>query len=209
MQVAQVEVAFNLIGLFAFALSGAVLAVRKQYDIVGMAVLATVTALGGGLIRDVLLGDLPPAALRNTWWMAVPLIAALLTFFFHPQVAKLRLAVQALDAVGLGIFCAAAAAKSLAFGVSPLAAVILATITGIGGGVLRDMLAGETPSVLARDSKLYAIPGVLGSIAVVSAYQLGWTGIGVQALGALGICGLRLLALWRGWTAPVPRSRAG
>jgi len=204
-----VEFVLNLIGLFAFALSGALLAVRKQYDIIGMAILASMTALGGGLIRDLMIGDVPPAALRNTWWLIIPLIATVITFFFHPQVAKLRRAVQLFDAIGLGVFCAAGATKALLFGLSPLASVLMGVLTGIGGGILRDVLAGSTPAVLARDSKLYAIPTILGSTAVVVAAQFGANGIIVQFSAAIGITALRLVALWRGWTAPVPRAAHG
>ena len=95
MTASTVEFALNLIGLFAFALSGAMLAVRQQFDLVGMAVLASITALGGGIIRDAMMGDLPVAALRNTWWLVVPLVATVYTFFLHPQVARLRRAVLA------------------------------------------------------------------------------------------------------------------
>lgn len=209
MTATHVEFVLNLIGLFAFALSGAVLAVRQQYDIIGMAVLASITALGGGVIRDLLIGDAPPSALRNTWWLVIPLIATVFTFFFHPAVTRLRRAVQIFDAIGLGVFCAAGAAKALDFGLSPLAAVLMGAITGIGGGILRDVLAGVSPAVLSRESKLYAIPAVLGSTAVVVGAQWGANGALMQALAAAGIIALRLLALWRGWTAPVPRAPHG
>src|SRR6476661_10292205 len=113
-----VETTLNLIGVFAFALSGALLAVRRKFDIVGMAVLATVTAIGGGIIRDVLIGDIPPAALTDPWSLLIPLAAAVLTFFFHPRVARMGHTVQLFDAIGLGVFCATAAAA----GIPPLAA---------------------------------------------------------------------------------------
>lgn len=195
-----------LIGIFAFALSGALLGVRRRFDIVGMAVLATVTALGGGVIRDVLIGDVPPAALENIWWLLLPLVATAVTFFFHPQVTRLRRAIHVFDAVGLGLFCATATAKATQYGVSPLAAVLLGTITGVGGGILRDLLAGETPAVLRRDSQLYAIPAVAGCTVVAVAHSLGYDGLVIQTVAASGIVAWRLAALWRGWGAPVPRS---
>ena len=123
-----------------------------------MAVLATVTAVGGGVIRDVLIGDLPPAALTDPWSLLIPLAAAVLTFFFHPRVARMGHTVQLFDAIGLGVFCATATTKAAAAGIPPLAAVLLGTITGVGGGILRDVLAGQTPSVLRKESELYAIP---------------------------------------------------
>jgi uncharacterized membrane protein YeiH len=201
-----VELALNLIGIFAFALSGALLGVRRNFDIVGMAVLATITAVGGGVTRDVLIGDVPPAALTNVWWLLLPLIATVVVFFFHPAVARLRPAVQVFDAVGLGVFCAAATAKAIQFGIGPVPAVLLGCITGVGGGILRDVLAGDIPSVLRNDSQLYAVPAILGCAFVAVASESGWTGSWVQAVAATGICGLRLLALWRGWHAPRPRA---
>ena len=108
-----VEEVLNIIGITAFAFSGAVLAVRKQFDIVGMAVLATATALGGGLIRDALIGATPAAALTNPWWLLLPLLATVITFIWHPQVQRLRRGVQLFDAVGLGVFCATATGEGI------------------------------------------------------------------------------------------------
>lgn len=200
-----VEATLNLIGVFAFALSGALLAVRRKFDIVGMAVLATVTALGGGIIRDVLIGAIPPAALTSPWSLLLPLVATVLTFFFHPRVARMGRTVQLFDAIGLGVFCATATTKAASTGIPPTPAVLLGTITGVGGGILRDILAGQTPSVLRRDSRLYAIPAVTGCILVAGAYSLGYTDTVIQAAAAAGICGFRLLALRYKWRAPVPK----
>ena len=202
-----VEEVLNIIGITAFAFSGAVLGVRKQFDIVGMAVLATATALGGGLIRDALIGATPAAALTNPWWLLLPLLATVITFIWHPQVQRLRRGVMLFDAVGLGVFCATATAKASAYGVTPLAAVLLGTITGVGGGVLRDILAGTTPSVLRKDSRLYAVPAVGGCAVVAVAAQFATLTIWWEAAGAAVIVLVRLLALRFGWTAPVPRVR--
>ena len=200
-----VETALILIGVFAFALSGALLAVRQEFDIVGMVVLATVTAVGGGVIRDILIGDIPPAALTDPWSLLLPIAAAALTFLFHPRVARMGRTVQFFDAIGLGVFCATATTKAAASGISPMAAVLLGTITGVGGGILRDVLAGQTPSVLRRDSRLYAIPAVTGCILVAVAYSYGYTNIIIQGVAAAGICAFRLLALRFKWRAPVPQ----
>ena len=194
----------NFIGLSAFALSGALMAVRRQFDIIGMAVLATITALGGGVIRDVLIGSTPPDALTHTWWLVVPLAATVVTFFLHPQVTKLRRAVAFFDAVGLGLFCTSATAKALSFGLSPLASVMLGVVTGIGGGILRDLLCGETPAILRRDSQLYAIPAILGCTIAVTALRFGAPSTLTQFLCAAFITGFRLLAIWRKWRGPVP-----
>ena len=194
----------NFIGLAAFALSGALMGVRRQFDIIGMAVLAMITALGGGVIRDVLIGSTPPDALLHIWWLVVPLAATVVTFYFHPRVTQLRRSVAFFDAVGLGLFCVAASAKALAFGLSPLASVILGVITGIGGGILRDLLSGETPAVLRRDSQLYAIPAILGCTMVVTALHFRAPEALTQFLAAAFITGLQLLAIWRKWRGPVP-----
>jgi uncharacterized membrane protein YeiH len=202
---AGVESTLNLLGILAFAISGALLGVRRQFDIVGMAVLATVTALGGGMIRDVMIGAVPPAALQNPWWLLLPLLATLLTFRWHPQVRRMHRAVELFDAVGLGVFCATATVKAIEYGVHPLASVLLGCITGVGGGIVRDVLAGVTPAVLRRDSRLYVVPAVAGCAIVATASVFGPVSIWTQAGGALAITGVRVLALWRGWTAPVPR----
>jgi len=110
--------------------------------------------------------------------------------------------VQLFDAVGLGVFCATATTA----GIPLMAAVLLGTITGVGGGILRDVLAGQTPSVLSRDSGLYAIPAVAGSVVVAVAYSYGHSNTAIQAVAAVGICGFRLLALKFKWHAPVVTS---
>lgn len=202
-----VETALTVIGLLAFSLSGALMAVRKQMDVVGMLVLAAITALGGGVIRDLLIGVTPPLALRTWWWLAVPLLATVLTFFFHPVIARLRRGVLLFDAVGLGVFCAGATRTGLQVGLSPQSAVIVGVITGIGGGILRDVLAGEIPSVLRRDTQLYAVAAVAGCTVVAVAHLLGQDGVWVQLVAAAGIFALRMLALWRRWGAPAPRRR--
>ena len=203
-----VQEALNIVGILAFAFSGAVLGVRRQFDIVGIAVLATATALGGGMIRDALLGATPAAALSNPWWLLLPLLAAaVITFVWHPQVQRMHRGVQVFDAVGLGVFCATATVKALDYGVTPLAAVLLGTVTGVGGGVFRDLLAGTTPSVLRKDSRLYAVPAVGGCAVVAVAAQFVSVTIWLEATGAAVIVLVRLLALRFGWTAPVPRVR--
>jgi uncharacterized membrane protein YeiH len=205
---ATVETALNSVGIVAFAVSGALLAVRRDFDIVGMAVLASVTAVGGGVIRDVLLGDLPPAAITDPWVLTLPLLATVVVFFFHPRLAKMARTVLVFDAIGLGVFCATATAKAAATGIPTMAAVLLGTITGVGGGILRDVLAGDVPSVLRRDSALYAIPAIAGCLLVAVAFTWGMSTVAVQGVAAAAICVFRLLALRFNWRAPVAWSGA-
>ena len=199
-----IHTAIDLVGLTAFAISGALLACRRRLDLVGVVVLAIATSIGGGIIRDVLMGDLPPVALTNSWWLAVPLLVAAVTFRFHPQIRRMNHTVEVFDAIGLGAFCATATAKAAAAGLPPMTAILLGTITGVGGGVLRDVLAGVAPAVLSPGA-LYAIPAVVGCTLVAVADQLGVAAGAVQIAAAAAISGLRLLALWRGWRAPVVR----
>jgi len=195
----------DVIGLGAFALSGALLGVRRQFDIVGIAVLAIVTSVGGGIIRDVLAGHLPPAALTSTWWLAIPLAATAVTFWFHRLIARMTGAVEVLDAVGLGVFCAGGTAAASAAGLPPLAAILLGTVTGVGGGILRDVLAGVTPAALSPESRLYTIPAVAGCSLVAATFAVGINGPLTQTAAALGISAFRLLALRRRWHAPTAR----
>lgn len=199
-----VEIALTGIGIFAFALSGALMAVRKEMDAVGMFVLAAATAVGGGITRDLLLG-LPPAALRNPWWWLIVAAAALIVFFFHGGLDRLRRAVLVCDAVGLGLFCATSTALALQAGLGPLESTLIGTVGGVAGGVLRDVLAGEIPSVLRRDTKLYVIPAVLGCALLVAAAAAGIDGGPLVILAGAAIVVVRILALWRGWKAPAPR----
>lgn len=201
-----VETVLTAIGIFAFALSGALLAVRKHMDVIGMFVLAAATAVGGGITRDLLLG-LPPAALRNPWWWLIVAAAGLSVFFFHGAIDRLRRAVLVCDAVGLGLFCATSTALALQTGLGPLESALIGTVGGVAGGAIRDVLAGEIPSVLRRDTKLYVVPAVLGCALLVGAAGLGIDGGPLVVLAGAAIAVVRILALWRGWTAPAPRPR--
>ena len=193
------------IGVFAFAISGAFLAVRRGFDIVGIVILAVVTAIGGGILRDVLIGDTPPTAFTEWPYFAAPVAAAFLTFLFHPAVERQMRTVLVFDAAGLGIFCVAGTVKALDYGISPLPAAALGVTTGVGGGLLRDIVARETPVLVNPNSTLYAIPAVVGALGVavlweLDAYEPVW---GHVIAG--WIIAVRLAAMWRGWHAPTAR----
>jgi uncharacterized membrane protein YeiH len=203
-----VPAVLDLAGIFVFALSGALAAVRQRLDLVGMAVLAGATALGGGILRDVAIGAVPPEAFTSVGYVVMPLAASALVFFWHPQVTRLLPAVLFFDAAGLGLFCATGTGKALAFGLSPLHAVLLGVVTAVGGGVLRDVLGGQVPSVL-YDRQLYALPAALGASVVAVAHVLGAGGGAVTAGAAALAFALRLLALRYGWRTPRPRGVPG
>lgn len=197
----------DLVGCFVFALSGGLMAVRKELDIFGVIVLACVTGLGGGFLRDMAIGATPVAALSDWRYLVVPMTAGLLTFFFHPALGRLEPLVNVFDALGLGLFVIAGAVKALDFGLSPLAAAVMGLATGVGGGALRDVLAGRVPIILRR-SVFYAIPAFAGaSVAAFGLYAALPASLAMAA--AFIVCsGWRLLAMWRHWEAPLPRGSA-
>ncbi|MEU3960925.1 trimeric intracellular cation channel family protein [Streptomyces buecherae] len=192
----------DLAGIFVFAISGALLAVRKNFDVFGIAVLAEVTALGGGLIRDLIIGAVPPAAFTDFGYFVTPLIAAGLVFFLHPEVERINGAVGVFDAAGLGLFCVAGTTKAYEYGLSLTASVTLGVATAAGGGVLRDVLANEVPSLLRWDREIYAVPALVGSSVVALLVHFDALSGGTSALAALLAFALRLCAMRFGWRAP-------
>ncbi len=192
----------DLVGIFVFALSGGLVAVRKELDIFGVLVLAGITGLGGGFLRDVLIGAVPPAALADWRYLLVPVAAGLVTFWFHPALGRRERLVNVFDAAGLGLFCVTGALKALAFGLGPLPAALMGMLTGIGGGMLRDLLAGRVPVVLRGE--LYATPALVGATIAVIGSQAGLRTAVVAGPAALVCIGWRLLAMRRGWNAPRP-----
>ncbi|SEH00760.1 Uncharacterized membrane protein YeiH [Nonomuraea solani] len=193
----------DLVGIFVFALSGALMGVRKRLDVVGMGVLAEMTALGGGVVRDLIL-NVRPAAFQSLGYVLVPVVATAIVFFWHPHVARVMPAILVLDAAGLGLFCAVGTEKALEYGLSPLHAALLGVTTGIGGGMLRDVLAGEIPTLL-YDRQLYAVPAMLGSGAMAGLWAHGLYGWPATLAAAVLAFGLRLAAMRRNWRAPLAR----
>ena len=145
---AELLVVLDLVGIFVFSVTGALVAVRKNLDLFAATVLAGVTGLGGGFLRDVLIGATPPAALADWRYLMVSVAAGLLTFAFHPAIGRLERLVTLLDAVGLALFCVTGALKAVDYGLGPLPAALLGMVTGIGGGIMRDVLAGRVPGDL-------------------------------------------------------------
>lgn len=196
----------DLVGVFVFALSGALVAVRKGLDVFGVLVLSLAAGLGGGMLRDVLIGDVPAAALEHWWYLVVPVVSGVITSVYHPALGRMEHFVTILDALGLALFVVAGAAKAMDFGISPLGATLLGLLTGIGGGIVRDVLAGRVPIVLRGD--LYAIPGIAGAAVVAFGMELGSPQVVVMIIGAVVCAVWRLLALWMRWQAPLPRGAA-
>ena len=199
------ERTLDLVGVFVFAVSGGLLAVRKGFEVVGVTALALVTALGGGVLRDLLLGATPPTAFQDVWYLVVPLLAAALVFVGHFVIeAHLTHAVLAFDAAGLGLFCVTGAVKAAAFGASAVGAVLIGVIAAIGGGIIRDVLANEQPSLFHRESTLYAIPAALGATVVVVATRNDVYSGAVAAAVAFAVFVVRIAAMRFRWRAPMP-----
>lgn len=198
----SVQHTLDLVGIFVFAISGALLAVRKNFDVFGIAVLAEATALGGGLFRDLVIGAVPPAAFTDLGYFLMPLVAAVLVFFLHPEVERTQIAVNVFDAAGLGLFCVTGTMKAYDYGLGLTASAALGLATGVGGGVLRDMLANEVPSLLRWDRDLYAVPAMVGAGMVVLFIRFDALNAFTTGTAVLTAFTLRLLAMRYHWRAP-------
>lgn len=197
----------DLCGTFAFALSGAMAGIRRRLDLFGVLVLAFAASTFGGMARDVLIGSTPPAALEDWRYLAVSVAAGMIAFFWSPLIETLRNPVRMLDAMGLALFAVAGAEKALAFGLSPVMAALLGMLTGIGGGVARDVLLAEIPTVLRAD--LYAVAALAGATVVVGGSLLHLPVVITAVAGGLVCFGLRMMAIRRGWSLPVAHKSNG
>jgi uncharacterized membrane protein YeiH len=198
----SVQHALEIVGIFVFAISGALLAVRKNFDVFGMAVLAEVTALGGGLLRDLIIGAVPPAAFTDLGYFVTPLVATTLVFFLHPHVERIQVAVNVFDAAGLGLFCVTGTTKAYEYGLGLTSSATLGLATAVGGGVLRDVLANEVPSLLRWDRDLYAVPAMVGAAMVVLCIRFEVLNPFTSGLAVVTAFVLRLLAMRFHWRAP-------
>ena len=197
----------DLAGTFAFGLNGALTAVRAaRLDIVGVVALGMITSLGGGITRDILIGDLPPATFRDWRYLLVAAAGGLVAFGFGRRLDRLAVPITVFDAVGLSLFAVTGASKALDFGLGAGQAVILGAITGVGGGTIRDVLVRQVPTVLT--SGLYAIPALVGAAITVTTIRTGTYGV-PAALGAAAACfGIRMVGVWYGLNAPKPPGTA-
>lgn len=193
----------DLIGVFVFALAGATAAVRQRLDLFGVLVLASATALSGGIMRDLLIGAVPPAAFMDWRYLAAATLAGLVTFIWYRPIERLRNPVRVFDAMGLGLFAVAGTQKALAFGLHPVMAALLGMLTGIGGGVVRDLLLTRVPVVFQSD--IYALAALAGASIVVLGHWLTWPEMPTAIAGALVCFALRILAMWFNWSLPSAR----
>ncbi|WP_137174052.1 trimeric intracellular cation channel family protein [Massilia sp. HP4] len=194
----------DLVGTFVFALSGATAGIRRQLDLFGVLVLSFVAATSGGIVRDLLIGATPPAAFSDWRYLGVSLLAGVTIFFWSPAVTRLRHPVLVFDGAGLALFCVAGAQKALVFGLEPVMAALLGMLTGIGGGVARDVLLSNVPAVFRSD--IYAVAALAGATVVVAGDALGLPSTPTALAGAALCFGLRLAAIRFGWHLPTARA---
>lgn len=195
----------DLAGTFVFAISGATAAMRRRLDLFGVLVLSFAAANAGGIARDLLIGAVPPAAIRDWRYLAASLCAGLITFRWAPLIERLQTPVRMFDAAGLALFAVAGAEKALAAGLNPPMAALLGMLTGIGGGMARDVLLTDVPMVLRAD--LYAVAALLGAGVVVIGAMLGLTSAATMFVGAACCFTLRMMSIRRGWQLPVAGGR--
>nr|WP_294169581.1 trimeric intracellular cation channel family protein [uncultured Sphingomonas sp.] len=203
--VGQLLLALDLGGTFVFAISGAMLGVKRRLDIFGVLVLSFAACSAGGIVRDLLIGSVPPAAISDWRYFAVAVLAGVATFFWYSPVARLRTAIAMFDAAGLALFAVSGTQKALAAGLNPVMSALLGMLTGIGGGIVRDLLVARTPAVLRGE--LYAVAALAGAAVVVAGHLLDLPAVPTALAGAGSCFGLRLLAIRRGWRLPVARPR--
>jgi uncharacterized membrane protein YeiH len=194
--------AADLAGTTVFAFEGALAGIAGHLDLFGVLVLGFATALGGGIIRDVLIGAVPPQALRDWRYATIAFGAGALAFLLHSLAQHIPFwLIVTLDAAGLTLFAIAGTEKALAFGLSPLIATLLGTVTGVGGGTLRDVLLAQIPVILRVD--IYATAALAGSAVMVAGRALGLPRPLSVAAGGLLCFALRMVSVWQHWQLPV------
>lgn len=201
-EIANLLLTLDLVGTAVFAASGAAVGVKHRLDVFGVCVLAFVAGNAGGMLRDVLIGSVPPAALSGWLYVTISLLAGVVTFVWHPRLERLHTPVLIFDAAGLGLFSVSGTQKALSYGLNPLIAALLGMLTGIGGGMLRDIFVGEIPTVLRKD--FYALAALAGAGVVVVAPLLHLRPTAATTGGAVLCFAVRLIAIRRSWGLPTP-----
>lgn len=193
----------DLVGIAVFGVSGALAGVDKNLDLFGVLFLSVATALGGGFIRDALIGATPAAALTDGRYLLVPVLVGLIVFYVHPTMARLSRVFLLVDAAGLGLFAVAGARKALDYGVPAVGACGIGLLTAIGGGLLRDVLVREIPAVLHRE--IYATAALLAAVIVVVGDKTDFNNVATAGVAIAAAFGLRVISRWKQWSAPTPR----
>ncbi|WP_454562732.1 trimeric intracellular cation channel family protein [Pseudomonas sp. AIG] len=200
-RVERIVLVADLAGTAVFAVEGAIAAMRSQLDLLGVLVIAFIVALGGGVTRDLLIGATPPNAVADWRYPALAFVMGGLAFVFHEQVLGWSgSTLIVLDAAGLALFAVAGAQKALNFGITPFVAMLMGTITGVGGGVIRDIVLARIPVVLQAD--LYASSAFVGAAVLIIGRRLGVSPVAAALLAGAACLILRLLSVHFGWQLP-------
>ncbi|MFD6141722.1 trimeric intracellular cation channel family protein [Promicromonospora sp. NPDC060271] len=205
---AWTSLVLDLLGVFFFAVSGSLLAVRRQFDIVGSLLLGTCVGLGGGILRDVILDAGVPRAFDSPIYLVPPVLAAVVVYFFAHAVQRFHDLLLTFDAAGMALFSVTGTLVALAAGMNPTAAAILGVVTAVGGGVIRDVVANDVPQIF-RARGLYAIPALIGAALTSLASWAGWFGVGTGTAIAAVVFVLRMVSLRYRWGAPPAGGRHG
>lgn len=194
----------DLLGTFAFAVSGAVAAQQRRLDIFGVLAIAYVTACGGGIVRDLCIGSLPPTALSDWRYLAVSALAASMTLWARPWIARLEQPVVFFDSIGLGFFAVVGAQKALLLSHNVETAIVLGMVTGVGGGLARDVILNRVPVILQKE--IYAVAALIAAALQVAGQELDWQ-LAATPWFAAAIClVIRMLAVHYSWSLPIARS---
>lgn len=197
----RVVLVADLAGTVVFAMEGANAAIGAGLDLLGVLVLSFIVALGGGVVRDLLIGAKPPSAIQDWRYPLLAFVAGLATFLLHRQAAMVPASlITTLDAAGLALFAVAGAEKALDFHIHPFSAVLMGAITGCGGGVLRDMLLAHVPMVLVAN--VYASAAIVGATVVIVTRRLGCPSALAATLGGVMCFALRMAAVYFHWQLP-------
>jgi uncharacterized membrane protein YeiH len=200
----HVVLGIDLAATLVFAVEGALVAVEARLDLLGVLVIAFATALAGGIIRDLLIGAVPPASIEHPRYPITAFLAGSVVFALHGIVDDVPTGLMTtLDAAGLGLFAVAGAEKALLWGLNPLSAVLLGGVTAVGGGSVRDILLNDVPAVLRED--LYAVPALLGAAVMVAGLRRGLPRGAMMLAGGTVCFAVRVLGVWQDWNLPVAR----
>jgi uncharacterized membrane protein YeiH len=199
-------IVLELTGTFVFGLNGALTAMdAEELDLVGVVVLGAITALGGGIIRDILIGALPPATFQDWRYLAVALGSAVAAFVTHRFLTRVLRSINLIDAAGLSLFCVTGTAVAYGHGLGPFQSTILGAITGVGGGTVRDIIIRRVPTVLT--SGLYAVPALVGAAITAVALNYRFYNTGVSLVAALVCFAIRVAGLRYNLNMPVARPK--
>jgi uncharacterized membrane protein YeiH len=199
----KLPIVLDLTGTFVFALSGALAGARRELDLFGVLVLSFAAGNSGGITRDLLIGAVPPGAVGDWRYLGVSLLAGVVTFYCSPLIVRMSSPILIFDAAGLALFAVAGSSKALLFGLNPVMATMLGVVTGIGGGMVRDVLLAEIPTVLRAE--LYAVAALVGSAIVVVGHMMQLPVAAVTSMALISCFLLRVMAIRRGWRLPVAK----